>query len=266
MIYMETCRVEDNRGVGGEYRILVLRSEQIAGSVLPGQFVHVRIPRRNDLVLRRPFSVFRVRNGCMEIFYKVVGAGTRVLAETRRHAALSVLGPLGRAFPDADPDAEPVLVAGGYGAAALYMVAEACRRRGTVLLGGASAGDILLGTEFESLGWRVEVATEDGSLGLKGRVTDLLDALIARRPGEHFEFFACGPEGMLRAVARRAMQKGVRAWLSFDRRMGCGVGACLACVLDVRDEGGRRRRVRVCREGPVFEAGTIVWEEDPGDD
>ena len=118
-------------------------------------------------------------------------------------------------------------------------------------------------SEFERLGWEVRICTEDGSLGLRGRVTDALDAWLAEEAaGVTPEFFACGPNAMLRAVGDRAERGGWTAWLSMDRSMGCGVGACLTCVQKMRGENGDWTWARVCREGPVFECRQIVWEDE----
>ena len=132
---------------------------------------------------------------------------------------------------------------------------------GFVFIGGATAEDILCADELESLDWEVRIATEDGSLGEKGLVTTILDGWLADRDEEIGpEFFACGPDGMLKAVGDRAIGTGCRGWLSLDKHMGCGVGACLACVQRVRAEDGTETWKRVCRDGPIFEAREIVWQ------
>jgi dihydroorotate dehydrogenase electron transfer subunit len=112
------------------------------------------------------------------------------------------------------------------------------------------------------MGWEVRVATEDGSVGQTGLVTDALDRWLEERGDGAAapEFYACGPDGMLREVARRAARRGWTAWVSLERRMGCGVGACLTCVARVR-AGGREQWARVCRDGPVFRADEVLWDE-----
>ncbi|MCX7818729.1 MAG: dihydroorotate dehydrogenase electron transfer subunit [Kiritimatiellae bacterium] len=250
----------------GDYRRLTLRSPAIAPQVRPGQFVHVRLPAPADALLRRPFSVFRTDGDHLQLLYKPVGRGTRAMTELRPGAVVGLLGPLGHGFPTPAAQHLPVLVAGGYGMAALYLLARECGRGGLVFVGGARAVDVLCVPEFEALGWTVRVTTEDGSLGLRGLVTDALDLwLQTERDAQVPEFFACGPNGMLRAVGDRAIAGGWTAWLSLDRSMGCGVGACLTCVQKVRDpsQPGGWTWARVCREGPVFECRQIVWEETP---
>jgi dihydroorotate dehydrogenase electron transfer subunit len=243
------------------YSRIVLKAPEIAARVQPGQFVHLRVLHLQDAVLRRPFSVFMADNGTISILYKCVGKGTRALKEVAVGEEVSLLGPLGNGFPLELDGTYPVLVAGGYGVAPLYLLAERLAVEGTVFIGGAGEGDILCGAEFDTLGWDVRVATEDGSCGSRGLVTDILDAWLADRAGTVLpEFFACGPDGMLRAVGERAIAAGRRAWLSLDKHMGCGMGACLACVQRIRHDDGSETWERVCRDGPVFEARQIVWQ------
>jgi dihydroorotate dehydrogenase electron transfer subunit len=170
------------------------------------------------------------------------------------------MGPMGTGFPAPDPDSLPVLVAGGYGVAPLYLFARRTRMTGKLFIGAASAADVLCVDDFKAYGWEVVVATEDGSAGVRGLVTAALDAWLGKdglsaRP----EFFACGPDGMLRAVGDRAIAAGRPAWLSLDKHMGCGMGACLACVQRLKSDNGDIYWGRVCRDGPVFEARRIVW-------
>ncbi len=187
------------------------------------------------------------------------------MSELMVGATVGLLGPLGHGFPRPAADAIPVLVAGGYGMAALYMLAQKTRPAGLVFVGGATADDILCADEFRELGWEVRIATEDGSCGAHGLVTGPLDQWLRDERGHRTpEFFACGPNAMLQAVGERAQAGGWRAWLSVDRPMGCGVGACLTCVIKVRDPASPEgwTWARTCREGPVFECRQILWERD----
>jgi dihydroorotate dehydrogenase electron transfer subunit len=226
--------------------------------------VHLRVPGLGEAVLRRPFSIFKAAAGRLELLYKTVGAGTRAMTRLSPGDEASVLGPLGRGFPRPSADTFPVLVGGGYGMAALYLAAERAGTRGLALAGGRTAGDILCESDFQGLGWDVRVATEDGSAGHKGLVTDLLDVWLAReRAGRRPEIFACGPMGMLKAVSDRAAASDWRAWVSLDKPMGCGVGACLACVQRVRmPEAPGWKWARICTEGPVFDSRDILWSEE----
>lgn len=262
-MHLEYTRVLSHERIGAAYRQLDLASSLIAPRVQPGQFVHLRVPNLGGAVLRRPFSVYRAGRDSLSILYKCVGLGTEAMAGLQAGAEVSLLGPLGNGFPTEEPGF-PVLVAGGYGMAALYLVARTLPSPGAVFVGGATAPDILCVDEFKALGWPVHVATEDGSCGIRGRVTDALDPWMdGPGAGKPWTFFACGPNGMLRAVGDRAIARGRPGWLSMDRHMGCGVGACLACVQRIRDPGHpeQERWSRVCRDGPVFECREIVWED-----
>ncbi len=264
-MFTENTVVLNQDALGNGYHLLKLKSRKIAPAVQPGQFVHLRVPDMGEAVLRRPFSVFKTDAESLTLLYREVGLGTRRMRQLRAGSQLSLLGPLGRGFPPVSPGKFPVLAAGGYGLAALYMAAERAPLPGLVFAGGASDRDILCLDDFEQLHWETRVATEDGSAGEKGLVTDILARwLAAETAGRVPEIFACGPNGMLRAVSQIAGRLGYRAWVSMDRNMGCGLGACLACVQKVRRlEGGREswQWARICTEGPVFDARDIAWTE-----
>lgn len=271
---IETAKVLSNNRVTGEYRVLVLAAPRIAPQVQPGQFVHLRVPHLAEAVLRRPFSVFKTEGATLALLYKCVGKGTRTMALLQTGETVSLLGPLGKGFPPISRDSTPVLVAGGYGMAALYLLARQAPIPGMVFVGGARAEDILCANDFETIGWQVRVSTEDGSRGVKGLVTEALDVWLRQdRPSPAPVFFACGPMGMLQAVAQRAQAGGWNAWLSLDRHMGCGLGACLACVQKIRGPSSSPPKgataiseagwtwARICTEGPVFECRDILWDE-----
>lgn len=261
-IFQEVATVAAHDRFQDDYRILVLRAPRISPVVRPGQFVHVKIPHLEQCLLRRPFSVYRTDDGTLSILYKDVGTGTRTMTMLEEGDALSLLGPLGRPFPLQQEHTFPVLIAGGYGMAALYLVARMQPRTGIAFFGGARREDILCVDEFTDLGWDVRAATEDGSLGVAGRVTAALDPWLETERGDRTpEFFACGPNAMLKAVAERARRGGWTAWVSIDRNMGCGVGACLTCVTKVFTGDGRDWTwARSCTEGPVFNAQEILWD------
>ena len=256
----EEANIVDHREVKGGYRLLTLAAPGIAPLVKPGQFVHVKIPHMAEALLRRPFSVFKAEGTSLSILYKCVGHGTSVMKYLQPGETLSLVGPLGNGYPVCDPAAFPVLAAGGYGMAALYLVARNAPRPGVAFFGGRTRDDILCVEDFEALGWTVRVTTDDGSMGLKGLVTAALDEWL-RDPPAQPEFFACGPNAMLKAMGDRAMAGGWKAWLSMDRHMCCGVGACLTCVQKIRAGDDAWEWKRICREGPVFESRDILWDE-----
>lgn len=253
-----------NDPVGPDYRMMTLDAAAIAAAAQPGQFIHLRVPNLGSAALRRPFSICDAAAGRLDILYKQVGRGTSAMAELRAGDIVNIMGPLGRGFPMPAPGAVPLLVAGGFGVAPLLFLAKRCPVRGVLFAGGRTASDVLLVPEFEALGWETRVCTDDGSLGTRGFVTAALDAWRSEHPATPAEMFCCGPEPLLAAVDRRAGLWGLKAWLSQDRRMGCGAGACLGCIQKMKREtaggGIETYYARVCKDGPVFASGTIFWE------
>ena len=157
---MEDAQILRHEDIRGGYRLLVLAAPSVAPQVRPGQFVHLRIPHLESAVLRRPFSVYNAEGDMLSVLYKDVGRGTAVLKSARPGEQISLIGPLGHGFPRPGPDRFPVLVAGGYGMAPLYFLARTLPVSGSAFFGGRTATDILCQSEFETLGWTVNVATE----------------------------------------------------------------------------------------------------------
>jgi dihydroorotate dehydrogenase electron transfer subunit len=269
----ELCEVLERRRVG-EYQALTLAAPRIAEGARPGQFVHLLAGEDRSLPLRRPFSIWRVGSGTVEVVFDVVGAGTRALAQLRPHDVVDALGPLGRPF---DPPEEPagcLLVGGGYGAAPLFFLAAELRARGCrvdLVTGAATAARLLDPTEAGRLGSSLTVTTDDGTAGRRGLVTDPLPELLAGTGAERV--YACGPMPMLAAVSRVAAVAGVACQVAVEEQMACGTGICFSCVLPVGPGGGsgglepsppenrETRMARSCLEGPVFDGAAIAWAE-----
>jgi dihydroorotate dehydrogenase electron transfer subunit len=258
----QTVTIVSNERDTDQYFRLVLRAPQIALLVQPGQFAHVRIPPLKDALLRRPFSIFQVAGDTFSILYKTVGKGTEALARMRAGEELSVIAPLGHGFTVPKAGGEiPLLVAGGYGMAAMFLLAQRSPQKGIVFVGGRRRVDILCEKEFAAIGWDVRVATEDGSHGEKGLVTQPLLKEIGKRKveSENYKLFACGPTPMLKAVGKIAEDFNLPCELSMDEHMCCGVGTCLTCVIPIKTGGGWEYQ-RTCTEGPVFDSQQILWE------
>ena len=255
----QTVQIVSNERDTDQYFRLVVRAPAIAPRVQPGQFAHVRILPLKEALLRRPFSIFQVSDDTLSILYKAIGRGTEVLARMRPGEELSMIGPLGHGFTVPPPGGEtPLLVAGGYGMAALYLLAQRSPQKGIAFVGGRRRVDILCEAEFRALGWDVRVTTEDGSHGEKGLVTQALLIELEQRALRR-KLFACGPTPMLKAVGRLAADFNLPAELSLDEHMGCGIGVCLTCVVPIK-AGGDWEYQRTCTEGPVFDARQVVWE------
>lgn len=255
----ETCQVLEHTDIGAGYRYLALMAPSIVAAAQPGQFVHVKVPALESSALRRPFSIFNAQNDKLELLYKTVGRGTAALNLAKVGDTIEVMGPLGHGFPTTAEGA-PLLVGGGFGVAPLYFLARKLKDAGLspkIFVGGRTESDLLALDRFEALGVEIHSATNDGSAGVRGLVTDPLDdeMILLRQAGKSFELFACGPDPMLKAVALRATGAGVKGWISMDRHMICGVGACYACI-----QKTVRGNSRCCIEGPIFRAEDLVWD------
>lgn len=231
----------------------------------PGQFVMlapgpVGAAPRTDPLLPRPMAIFRSSGSWLEVLYKVVGRGTALLAAARVGDRIALVGPLGGGFPLPAPGERAILVGGGTGIASLHDLAAEAQRRGgrvSVLLGARLADELLARADFERLGVDLRLATEDGSAGHEGLVTALLDEALQETGSARV--YACGPTPMMRAAASRAAAAGRPCHVSLENRMACGYGVCLGCAVP-RAAGGFDL---VCRDGPVFEAGTLAWDGVP---
>jgi len=229
---------------------LVLEVPDWPGHV-PGQFAMLSFGPLgiSDPLLPRPMAVFMARGTRVEFRHKIVGRGTELLASLPTGSRLGIVGPLGNGFP---ATAEPlVLVGGGTGIASLFELAQA-HPGSQVLLGGRSKADILARQEFATLEVDLQLATDDGSIGHRGLVTDLLNP----RPGERV--YACGPTAMMQVAHEKASKASVPSWVSLENQMACGFGVCLGCVIS-----GRERYRYVCTDGPVFEGESVDWERLP---
>jgi len=251
-----------NQRIQSLYFLLEIDCPAIAPLLKPGQFV-----------LRRPFSFFKkdLKRSCKKeergrfsILYKKVGRGTQKMTELERGERVDIIGPLGNGFscPPSSYFRNAILIGGGVGIVTLFPLAEALKagRRVSVLIGGKTKTDILCLKDFKELSSNIFVATEDGSLGHKGTVIDLF---LSKREKLWKEgpcpIYSSGPLGMLKGLARALGSKKFLCEASFEARMACGFGACWGCVIKTKDP--RTPYQRVCKEGPVFNLGEIIWED-----
>ena len=249
-----------NTQVGSVYFRLGFVLPELARAVRPGQFVMVRTSDGPIPLLRRPFSVHKLiveqeKRVGIELLYKVVGQGTRLLSQAKAGDMFDVLGPLGNGF--FCPSTQPLhvfVVAGGVGIASLFYLSSflaGCQGvNQTVFLGGCAASDILCEKELRSLGIKVHVSTEDCSLGEAGLVTDALKKGLGAY-GKPDVIYACGPQAMLKAVGEIAVSHDVSCQVSLESAMACGFGVCLGCA--VEKAAGECGYLHVCTDGPVFD-------------
>ena len=280
-ILEERSRVSLNKKISAAYFEISLETSNIAENSLPGQFIEIKSSSSLDPLLRRPLSIHwaghlpvvkssrhkkeDIQTGTLKIIYEVVGKGTEILSQKRPGDFLDIIGPLGNGFSFLTSNSElrtPVLISGGMGVAPLLFLAEklvhsrqpTAHRRPLVVIGARTKEGILCEQEFKKLGCDVKVATDDGSQGFKGRVTDLLSNLLSAVDCRLSTIYACGPKPMLKALTQISKQYNMPAQISLESHMACGIGACLGCV--VNTSCGFKR---VCKDGPVFKAEEIIW-------
>jgi len=266
-------KILKQKKIADHYFRLMINAPVIAELAIPGQFVNILVNDANEPLLRRPLSIHRVVGGpAIEIIYEVKGKATQILSQKKAGDFLDIIGPLGNGF-DFNPQA--ILVAGGMGVAPLFFLAErlvhgprlTAHRKPIVLIGAKTKNQILCEKEFKKLGCDVKIATDNGSRGFKGRVTDLLKEVFVSRLTSHVSclmsrtcnvqrvtLYACGPKPMLKEIAIISRRYKIPAQVSLEEHIACGIGACLGCVVNT-GQGYRR----VCKDGPVFNAKEIIW-------
>nr|WP_255639803.1 dihydroorotate dehydrogenase electron transfer subunit [Aquibacillus saliphilus] len=224
-------------------------------SAEPGQFVHINVGNSTSNMLRRPISIADVNKDqqTITIIFKVIGSGTDQLRKCVIGDDLDVLVPCGKGYPiDNLPATRALLIGGGIGVPPLYYLAKQLHEKGvevTSILGFQTKDNVFYHSEFEEFG-SCHIVTDDGSYGFKGYVTDVLD-------NENIDFdyfFSCGPTGMLKAVSNKLEHK--KGYISIEQRMGCGIGACYACVVPTNDQSGGFKKI--CKDGPVFRVNEVV--------
>jgi len=242
---------------------LTFDAPDIAAAALPGQFVMIQIGPGEDPLLRRPFSIHQTSNdGSLQILFKVVGRGTGLLAQRLVGEQLSILGPLGKGFVLGEPGAA-CLIGGGMGIAPMLFLAsrfsqqslldEALRVMPRVILGARNRQELEpLVADFQKLGIEVLAATDDGSFGHHGLVTDVLKGLNLTRD---FTVYSCGPRPMMAAIHHLCLKEKISCQVSVETVMACGMGACLGCAVPLRTGGYGH----ACSDGPVFDSGDLLW-------
>jgi len=271
---IEDARVIYQERICGQIFRLRLHSPEISGQARSGQFVMIRVREGTDPLLRRPFSFSRLypEDGDLEILYRVVGRGTWLMSRLAPGAAASLIGPLGNGFELPIDRMSPLaFIAGGMGIAPLLeLMAQVISDRGEnggrdlLLFYGARTAVELLPEDFvRNLGVRVRFATDDGSFGFKGRVSQMFQQVMAEEDFRPFELYSCGPLAMQHVVAGWALSNDTLAQLSMESLMACGIGACLGCALPASTPGDpeTERFVHVCEDGPIFSAGSIKWNK-----
>ena len=238
--------VRENYKIANDVYKMILMGDTSAVTA-PGQFINIKL---DGLYLRRPISICDYSKDSITIIYKVVGKGTEQMSKLTDGAVLDVLVGLGNGFDTSKGGQAPLLIGGGVGTPPMYGLAKQLVEEGkkpTVILGFNTAGDVFYEEEFKALGVKTLIATADGSIGVKGFVTDAMKLLDK----DYTYFYTCGPLPMLKAVYDATETSGE---LSFEERMGCGFGACMGC--SCKTKYGNKR---ICKDGPVLVKEEIIW-------
>jgi dihydroorotate dehydrogenase electron transfer subunit len=251
------------------FRIRLSCPEEFIRRFNPGQFVMVKVADFSHLdpLLKRPFSICRLREDSFELLIKAVGRGTGILQQAAVGSVLSVHGPLGNGFPLKSMAGKPkiMLVAGGIGIAPILCLLDELLASEhpslELIMGARTAGELLCIDELRKLvdnrnGFQLGITTDDGSMGHHGLVTDLVSQQL-KSGGEKPVICACGPLPMLTALGKLAMKASCSCYLSLESRMACGFGVCLGCVARKNTDDDRHPWVKICQDGPVFNAETL---------
>ncbi len=234
---------------------LCLDAKSILKKVKPGQFVHIRVSDGLEPFFRRPFSIYRAKK-YIEIFYEVVGRGTEILSQKKKGDFLDVIGPVGTPFKLPDSKVKQVvMVAGGIGVAPFLPLSDVLKKRNmelVLLYGGRTKGHVYPMKEFRDNGCKVHVSTDDGSVGVKGRVSKLFSKI--KVDSTSTVIYTCGPKPMMASVQNFSREHGLKGQAACEEVMACALGACLGCSVKTT-EGFKT----VCYDGPVFDLEKIIF-------
>ena len=259
------ARVAANTRLGGGYFTLELEADTTTpvAAARPGQFVMLRGAWGRELLNPRAFSVLHAEGARLTILAKAYGQGTRRMRALVAGDPMTVTGPLGVGFPDPEPGVRDLLVAGGVGLPPLHLQARVAAAAGLaaqleLFYGGRDRDDLVLLEDFDRWGVQATLATEDGSVGVRGYVTAALAPRLAsaRSSGERVRVLACGPTPMLAAVRHLGLQYDAPTLLCLEENMACGFGVCLGCAVPVH---GAKPYRYCCTDGPVFDAREVRW-------
>lgn len=253
-MFLENATVESVTQIGTNVFLLKLLSEKIANQAKPGQFVNIKVSDSNFPLLRRPFSICNIESNSFSIMFVTIGGGTHVLQNKQPGEILDVMGPLGNGFSLNGEYDKAVIVAGGIGAAPFpYLIKELVKNGKEILCltGGRTKNDCIT-YEMQN----VSTATDDGSLGFKGNVIELLASKFNEIKNDKIKIFGCGPNVMLKALQQFCKTNEVEAEISTESSMACGFGICQGCpVQSATDEN---KFLLVCKDGPVFNVKDVI--------
>lgn len=248
-------KVVSNKKLCPKFYCLAFDAPNVAKKTIPGQFVHIRTNEGFEPFFRRPFSVYRAQK-YVEIFYEVVGPGTKLLSQKKKGDSIDVLGPVGTPFTMPSKDIkQAVMIGGGIGIAPFLALSDVLKKKKVemiVLYGGRSKEHVYPMKEFKENGCKVFISTDDGSIGVKGRVSELFSKIDCNP--KTTMIYTCGPHAMMEAVQKFAKQNHLKGEAACEEVMACALGACLGC--SIKTTSGYKT---VCYEGPVFDLQEVIF-------
>ncbi|MDK2821672.1 MAG: dihydroorotate dehydrogenase electron transfer subunit [Clostridia bacterium] len=261
MIQNIKAEILASRKIGHDIFLLKLNAPSITETAQPGQFVHIRCSETTDPLLRRPISIHDINSdGELTLIYHVKGKGTSWLSKREAGKKLDILGPIGRGFTLTE-NKRVALVAGGLGSIPLFFLAKKAAEKNNEVdffIGAQSKGCLLRIDELKALNINLYIATDDGSEGFKGFITQLWEQYL--KNGKVYDrAYSCGPKPQMAAFSRLAIKASLPAEVSLEENMACGIGACRGCVTTIQDSYGNKHYENVCTCGPVFDATTVCW-------
>ncbi len=266
VIYTKKARILNRTRLAPDIWLLRLQCPEISSAAKPGQFVMVSVESTDDVpspILKRALAVYSSDNNSISLLIRIAGDGTRKICQLAEGNNLNLVGPLGNGFDlDRARGKYSIITAGGSGIASVYMLARGLRKQGNdvcLVYGGKSASDLAGISDFQALDIPLFTATEDGSAGFNGLVTDALKNVLAELEGKSINIYTCGPNPMMKAVCGLAEGRSIPCQISVEIKMACGFGVCLGCA--VKTTKGNRL---ACSHGPVFEASEFIWEDFNG--
>lgn len=247
-------KIIENVKIATDIYRMVIAAEEISTLARPGQFVNLYC-KQDSRILPRPISINEIDRDkkTLTLIYGVVGKGTKEFSNLKLGDSIEILGPIGNGFKIDKGHRKHIIIGGGIGTPPLLELAKELKGEIEVYLGFRTEPFLI--EEFENIGAKVYVSTDDGSVGLKGTVIDLLN----KNKTTGGMIYACGPKPMLKFLSFWADEKNIPAQISMEERMACGTGACVGCVVKIKDEEGWQYK-RVCQDGPVFNSKEVMWD------
>jgi len=255
LYFCDKYRIVEKKAIASDIYSYIIKCPEVAGIVQSGQFVNISA---SGHTLRRPISVcdFDRENGLIRIVFEIRGEGTREISRLREGDYIDMIAPLGRGFSFLDDAKHVALIGGGIGVPPLLSIAKHYGEKAQAVLGFKSFDKVILANDFAEYGADVTICTDDGSSGFKGNVLPCFENVLNNEKLDII--YVCGPLPMIRAISEIAEQKEIPCQVSLEERMGCGVGACIACVCKVKRRD-KEMFVRVCKDGPVFNSKEVIF-------